>query len=128
MPSSRFRAGRVLVIDDDPEIRAVAAAMIEQLEYRFDLALTFYRRYLEVGRPYDAVILDLANNKEMGGEETLARLRPLDPDVRAIATGGGGEAVLRRCFDLGFCTWFKKPDRMAELAEALQSDASPASE
>lgn len=125
--SERFRTGRVLVMDDDPDIRAVTAAMLERLDYKFDLArngeeaIEFYRRYFDIGRPYDTVLLDLTVVGGMGGEETFARLRAIDPDLRAIATGGGGEQLLRDCLARGFCGRLGKPYRLAELGEVLQS-------
>src|SRR5690606_4887053 len=87
-PSFKFGTGRILFMDDDPEIAELAGAMLQRLDYEFDIArngeeaIALYRRRLQVQRPYDAVILDITIPGGMGGEETLQYLRQLDPDVR----------------------------------------------
>lgn len=126
-PSARFRTGRILVVDDDAQIRTHTGAMLENLEYKFDLApdgaeaLASYRRYLDIGRPYDAVLLDL-NMPGQAGEDTFRQLRALDPDARVIAmSGGSAEDLAPRCAALGFCGWLSKPYRVSELGQALQT-------
>jgi len=127
-PSERFRTGRILAMDDDPEIRAATGALLAKLGYKFDVApdgadaLAAYRRYFDIGRPYDVVLLDQTVVGAMGGEEALDHLRALDPDVRAIAvTGDAGPDAARACLERGFCGCLAKPYRLAELAEALTS-------
>ncbi|HYD84402.1 MAG TPA: ATP-binding protein, partial [Opitutus sp.] len=93
-PSLRFGTGRILFMDDDPKISALTATMLQSLEYKYDLAkngeeaITLYKRYLNIGRPYDAVIMDITVIGGMGGEECFKILRDLDPDVRAIVSSG----------------------------------------
>ena len=126
-PSARFRTGRVLVVDDDAQIRAHTGAMLENLEYKFDLApdgaeaLASYRRYLDIGRPYDVVLLDLTMPGQ-SGEDTFRQLRSLDPDARVLAmSGGSAEELAPRCLALGFCGLLSKPYRISELGQALQT-------
>ena len=65
-------------MDDDEKIARSPATMLESLDYKFDLArngeeaIQFYKRYLNIGRPYDAVIMDLTVIGGMGGEETFS--------------------------------------------------------
>jgi two-component system, cell cycle sensor histidine kinase and response regulator CckA len=125
-PSKRFRSGRILVMDDDEQIRSLTGAMLQKLDYKADLArdgdeaVALYRRYADVGRPYDAVILDLTVVGGMGGEETFDFLRALDPDVRAIASGGGdADETAARCMALGFCGCLSRPYRAADLGKVL---------
>ena len=127
-PSLRFGTGRVLLMDDDPKISALTANMLQSLDYKFDLAkngeeaITLYKRYLNIGRPYDVVILDVTVIGGMGGEECFKALRELDPDVRAIvSTGYDNEDMHRRFIDLGFCNYLTKPYRVAELGKALKA-------
>ena len=126
-PSTRFRTGRILVMDDDDNLRAMIGSLLGSLDYKSDLvrdgaeAIDLYRRYLNVGRPYDAVILDLTVKDGVGGEETFARLRLLDPDVRAIASSGGdSESLAKSCLEAGFCGWLGKPYSLSELGGVLQ--------
>jgi CheY-like chemotaxis protein len=124
--SRRFATGRVLIMDDDEKIRSFAGAMLQRLGYTCDLArdgqeaLAMYRRYFEIGRPHDAVILDLTVNRGMGGEEAFDRLLGLDPDIRAILSSDD-EDEARRCLDQGFCGWLAKPFGPADLGRVLKT-------
>jgi PAS domain S-box-containing protein len=127
-PTLRFGTGRVLYMDDDPKICELTGSMLTSLEYKFDIAhngaeaIAFYRRYLNVSRPYDAVILDLTVIGGMGGEETFKQLRELDPDVRAIvASGYDNEEMAKRFISMGFCGYLTKPYRVTDLGKVLKT-------
>jgi two-component system cell cycle sensor histidine kinase/response regulator CckA len=127
-PTQRFRTGRILFMDDDPKVSAMTAAMLETLEYSFDLArngaeaVQLYQRYFNIGRPYDVVILDVTVVGGMGGEECYKALRDVDPEVRAIiSTGLENELMARRYLDLGFCGCLSKPYRAADLGRTLKA-------
>jgi CheY-like chemotaxis protein len=124
--SRRFATGRVLVMDDDDRIRALAGAMLQGLGYTCDLArdgdeaTVVYRRYLEIGRPHDAVILDLSVARGLGGEAAFGAMLDIDPEVRAIIATDDEEAA-RRCLEKGFCGWLAKPFRPADLGRVLKT-------
>jgi CheY-like chemotaxis protein len=127
-PSPRFCTGRVLFMDDDDHICALTASMLQSLDYKFDIAkngddaITFYKRYLNIGRPYDAVIMDLTVVGGLGGEETFRILRELDPEVRAIvSTGYDNDDMARQYLDMGFCGYLTKPYRVADLGKVLKA-------
>jgi len=113
-------------MDDDERIRAIAGAMLKGLGYTCDLArdgaeaLGLYRRYLEVGRPHDAVILDLNVAGGAGGEEAFGGMVALDPDIRAIIATDDEDAA-KRCLERGFCGWLAKPFRSADLGRVLKT-------
>ena len=127
-PSPRFRTGRILFMDDDEKISALSAAMLNRLDYKYDLAkdgddaLALYQRYLNIGRPYDAVILDLHIVGGMGGEACYHALKRLDHDARVIASSGYDDPTLaRRYLDLGFCGYLNKPYSLGELGQVLKT-------
>jgi PAS domain S-box-containing protein len=127
-PSLRFGTGRVLFMDDDAKISALTATMLQSLDYKFDMAkngeeaIKLYQRYLNIGRPYDAVIMDITVVGGMGGEECFRTLRELDPDVRAIVSSGyDNEDMARRYLDLGFCGYLTKPYRVTDLGKVLKT-------
>jgi two-component system cell cycle sensor histidine kinase/response regulator CckA len=127
VPSLRFGTGRILFLDDDPKIGELTGSMLASLDYTYDVvrtgedALTFYRRYLNIGRPYDAVILDLNVIGGMGGEECFKQIRALHPEVRAIANSGyDNEEMIRRCHSMGFAAYLTKPYRVGDLARILK--------
>jgi signal transduction histidine kinase/CheY-like chemotaxis protein len=126
--SLRFGTGRVLFMDDDPKISALTATMLQSLDYRYDLArngeeaISFYKRYQNIGRPYDAVIMDLTIIGGMGGEECFRALRELDPGVRAIVSSGyDNDDMVRKYLDLGFCGYLTKPYRVTDLGKVLKT-------
>ena len=127
-PTLRFGTGRILYMDDDLKICELTGSMLASLEYKFDVAhngeeaIALYRRYLNVGRPYDAVILDLTVIGGLGGEETFKQLRELDPDVRAIvASGYDNDDMAKRFLDMGFCGYLTKPYRVTDLGKVLKT-------
>ena len=126
--SLRFGTGRILFMDDDAKISSLTARMLESLNYKYDLArdgeeaIALYKRYLNIGRPYDAVIMDLTVVGAMGGEECFAELRKLDPDVRAIvASGYDNDEIARSFLDKGFCGYLTKPYRVTDLGKVLKA-------
>ena len=126
--SLRFGTGRILFMDDDAKISSLTARMLESLDYKFDLAkdgeeaIALYKRYLNIGRPYDAVIMDLTVVGAMGGEECFWELKKLDPDVRAIvASGYDNEGIARKFLEQGFCGYLTKPYRVMDLGKVLKT-------
>ena len=127
-PTPRFGTGRILFMDDDEKICALTGEMLQSLKYKFDVArkgeeaIALYKRYLNIGRPYDVVILDLTVIGGMGGEETFRKLRDLDPDVRAIVSSGyPSEDMAKQCLEMGFCGYLTKPYRAADLGRILKA-------
>ncbi len=86
--------GRILVMDDEEQIRNLVGELLEELGYDVVLAqdgseaLDSYVKAKESSRPFDAVILDLTVPGGMGGRETIRNLLDYDPDVSAIVSSG----------------------------------------
>ncbi len=121
------RTGRILFMDDDPNISLLTGGMLESLGYKYDLTrngeetIQFYKRYLNIGRPYDAVIMDLTIIGGMGGEQCYKQLRELHPEVRAIiASGYDNDDMARQFLDLGFCGFLTKPYRVGDLGRIIK--------
>ncbi len=128
-PTLRFatKTGRILFMDDDEQIRSLTKGMIESLEYKCDVAkdgeeaVQLYKRYLNIGRPYDIVIMDLTIIGGMGGEQTFKVLRELDPEVCAIiASGYDNEDMARQFLELGFYGYLTKPYRVGDLGKIIR--------
>src|ERR1044071_5998770 len=70
--------------------------MLQSLDYKFDLAkngeeaIAFYKRYMNIGRPYDAVIMDLTVVGGMGDDAAEPRLQ-----VRPGEKRRGGDRLLQ---------------------------------
>jgi PAS domain S-box-containing protein len=120
------RPARVLVMDDEEVIRDVARELLATLGHevtaveRGEAAIEAYRAARDAGHPFDLVILDLTIRGGLGGVETLARLREIDPAVKALASSGYADAAVPEGFrEQGFAAFLKKPYNLKQLAGAL---------
>jgi CheY-like chemotaxis protein len=114
-----MKAGRILVIDDDPTIQYVAGRVLAEADYSVAAAsdgnegLSLYQQQAS-----DVVVVDLIM-AGMEGIETIRRLRKLDPDVRILAISGGGRSgtpdFLRFAAQFGALDTLAKPFLPAEL-------------
>ncbi len=113
--------GRVLLIDDDDAVRALARSVLEHAGLQIEEAsdgIEGLQRYQADG-PFDAVLLDLAMPR-MRGDAVLAELLALDPDARVVLWSGysvGGPAANARA--LGAAGFVAKPARAADLVSAI---------
>lgn len=118
--------GKILVMDDEAMILELAGNMLDHLGYEVDFAqegetaLRKYKAALASSTPYDAVILDLTIKGGMGGEDTIRRLKEIDPSVKAIVSSGYSEnPVVANYADYGFCEVVAKPYEMIEFSQKL---------
>ena len=117
MPSPP-RGGTILLVDDDPAVRHVAAQMLDGLGFKV-LTAGDGREGLEVFRQHDGevdcVILDLTM-PEMGGEEVFGELRRLRSDICVILSSGYNEEdVTQRFVGQGLAGFIQKPYTSAKL-------------
>ena len=113
-------------MDDDPFVRRLMERTLVRLGHGVATAedgrdaLRMYREAREAGRPYDAVILDLTVPGGIGGVETMAALRGMDPGVRAIVMSGYSDnPVLAHYRDHGFAAILPKPFNIERLRAVL---------
>jgi CheY-like chemotaxis protein len=104
----------------------MAGAALRRLGYAATLcrsgaeAVVQYQIGLDSGRPFDAVILDLTVPGGLGGPETLARLREIDPRVRAaLSSGYTNHPAVNGWADTGFSAFIAKPYSIKALEEML---------
>jgi CheY-like chemotaxis protein len=102
--------GRVLVVDDEPEVAQVlrdfltGGGYVAKIAVRGSEALDI----LPIFRP-DVVLLDLAMPK-MSGMEVLERIRREQPDVPVvIVTANEDETLARSTLSAGAFDYVKKP-------------------
>jgi signal transduction histidine kinase/ActR/RegA family two-component response regulator len=119
--------GRILVMDDDQEVRDSMAEMLQLKGYEVDFAregaeaIKSYTEALKSDRPYVAVVMDLTVRGGMGGEEAVREIRRMDPDVKAIvASGYSNDPVMSDHEKYGFIAALAKPYDVADLSKLLQ--------
>ncbi len=119
-------SGRVLLMDDEPDIRRLATQMMQHLGLEVHsvadgaAAAEEYARALRDGRRYDLVVLDLTVPGGMGGLQALRRLKEIDAEVTAIVSSGYSEdEVMASYRSHGFRAMVPKPYGIDELARAL---------
>ena len=120
---------RILVIDNDADVRALLEQMLEPAGHEVSLAADG-REGMKLHRaaPADLVITDLfMPNQE--GLETIIELRKDFPEVRIIAMSGkdAASAMLRAAQQLGANRVLQKPFFPLELLVAVEEVLRPAS-
>ena len=118
---------KVLVMDDEEMIRNVVERMLDQCGCEATFArdgeemLIAYRKAMEAGRPFDAVILDLIIEGGMGGKEAVEKLLQMDPGARAIVSSGYSDDPIMADFrKYGFSGVLAKPYQLSGLIKALR--------
>jgi signal transduction histidine kinase/ActR/RegA family two-component response regulator len=126
----RRRRGRILLVDDDEDVRSVAAAMVAELGYEVTTAGGGEEalRMLEGGR-FDLMVTDVAM-PGMNGVELGQRARMLVPDLPVLFASGYAD-VQTFGAELSDETVLRKPFRIGEIAarlhHLLESGTAPAS-
>jgi CheY-like chemotaxis protein len=120
--------GRILVMDDNENVREVASAMLSLAGYKVEVAsdgleaIEYYQNALSAGQPYALVILDLTVPGGMGGRETIETLREIDPQVKAIVSSGySNDKVMIDYHSYGFKYAVTKPYTLENFNSAVQS-------
>ena len=119
--------GRILVMEDEEDLREVMGSMLDHFGYEVAFAsnghqaIDAYQRAKTTAQPFDVIILDLTIPGGMGAKETIAQLLTLDPDVRAVVVSGyANDSIMGEFRQYGFCGCIAKPYQGNELHRILQ--------
>jgi len=121
-----MRPGKILVVDDDPEVRMATRDFLSSKGYDVSVA--------EGGRdalrqldssPADVVLLDVAM-PDMDGLETLKRIVSAHPNVPVImVTGNADIEITSKVLQLGAADYVPKPFDLDYLNQAIRIQLSP---
>jgi len=114
--------GKVLVVDDSPEMRRYLQTLLELNSYRVQTASTGLEalQLLLAGTNPDVILLDL-EMPGLDGLVTLERIRSLRPDMKVIMCSGVMDpACSRKAIHLGADAFLIKPVRHLYLTAALE--------
>ena len=119
--------GKVLLMDDEYEIRAILCKQLRAMKYDVEAAeegseaIRLYKNSCEAGKPFDIVILDLTISCGVGGREAIGKLLEIDSAVKAVVMSGyANDPIMANYKEYGFKSVISKPYKIHELDEMLQ--------
>jgi two-component system cell cycle sensor histidine kinase/response regulator CckA len=120
--SQSLHGATILLIDDEPTVREMWGDFLSQKGYRVIMAedgLQGIERFSEPGNKIDLVILDMIMPR-LGGRETLAALKKIDPSVKVLVTSGYSEnGQAGEIVHLGIDGFLQKPCRLTILEKEI---------
>ena len=114
-------AGRILVVDDDPQIRRAMRATLTAHKYEVDDARNGEEALDKLrAENYDLVLLDV-NMPGMGGLETCRLIRPTSDIAIIMLTISNSERDKVEALDAGADDYVTKPFSMPELLARIRA-------
>ena len=120
-------AGKILVVDDEPEVRLVLSEFLESRGYEVTAASSGAEALamVDVVKPH-VVLLDVTM-PEMDGMETLKRLAAANPGLPIImVTANADVDVTSRLLAMGAADYIPKPFDLEYLGQAVGIQVSAA--
>lgn len=113
-------AHTLLVVDDDPAVHELLAAVLHQPEWHIDSAYDGLEGLARVEeRPYDLVLTDV-RMPGMDGLELLRRIREMRPDAKVmVMTADSTPANIVRAIREQAFSYFSKPFSPLSVAEMI---------
>lgn len=119
-------SGAVMIVDDEDQIRRVAAWILKRCGYTVyesntgEAAVKTYQSMTRANRPLDLVLMDLTLKGGMTGLETAREIWKFDPGAKIIVSSGSVTDDVQRGFvDQGFFAILPKPYEATELSDAV---------
>ena len=112
--------GRILVVDDEPEVVAILTKSFSDAGYTVDAAAHGGDALIAVSQYQpDVVVLDILM-EGLDGVQVLERIRSLDPSIRVIMITGSTDATLKpTAMSMGAFAYMSKPVSLGHLLEAV---------
>ncbi len=131
-PVRDFRGvGTVLVADDDPVVRSLAAGVLREAGYSVELAedgIHAVERLRDLGEKVSLVLLDLTMPR-LAGAEAARELRRIQPDIPIVAMSGYGDVeVMERFSGARIDDFLPKPFGPDQLAAKVRDVLALAAE
>ena len=121
------RPHRILLMDDEEVICNLVSKMLEKFGY--DISTVYngqelideYKRSIEIGKPFDLLIMDLTIPGGMGGKDAISHILDINPDAKAIVSSGYSDnPVISNYKDYGFIGILEKPYLIKRMRETIE--------
>ncbi len=115
-------SARLLIVEDDPEMRDLLRKVLEKEGYQVSVAADSREATASLSRiPFDLVVTDMLMPDD-GGLELLQVIREARPSLPVIIiTAFGDWGSYSRALELGAAAFISKPLKMAELIGAIHT-------
>ena len=120
-PKDVWGTGRLLVVEDEPMVRAVAERALARQGYTVETACDGEEALalFAEGKSYDLVVSDVVM-PNMDGPAMARELRKQRPDMRILFMSGYAEEQLRESINLDKVAFLPKPFSVQQIAEAVR--------
>jgi two-component system, cell cycle sensor histidine kinase and response regulator CckA len=120
-PKDVWGTGRLLVVEDEPMVRAVAERALVRQGYTVETACDGEEALalFAEGKSYDLVVSDVVM-PNMDGPAMARALRVQRPDMRILFMSGYAEEQLRQSINLDKVAFLPKPFSVQQIAEAVR--------
>jgi DNA-binding NtrC family response regulator len=117
----RYSGERLLIVEDDQEMRDLLRKVLEKDGYQVSLAGDRHEAIALLAQgPFDLVVTDLLMPHD-GGLELLTTIQQVYPAIPVIVTAFGDWHTYSRALELGAAAFISKPLHMAELIAAVHN-------
>jgi len=127
-PEIKKGSGTILILDDEEIVRKVGIRILGKLGYKAEAfdegnkAVARYRQTFGTPEAFDAVILDLTIPGGKGGQEVLAELKQINPNIRAVVSSGySANPIVSNYSEYGFSASLPKPFDIKQASEVFYS-------
>ena len=120
-PKDVWGTGRLLIVEDEPMVRAVAERALVRQGYTVETACDGEEALalFAEGKSYDLVVSDVVM-PNMDGPAMARELRKQRPDMRILFMSGYAEEQLRESINLDKVAFLPKPFSVQQIAEAVR--------
>lgn len=115
-------SGKILILDDDPNIRIVLKRMCSFLELQATIcstseeAINSYQKASQSNSPFDLVLTDLTLKQDVDGRKVFEEIRALDKNARGIIMSGYSDSdIMANYVNYGFLNRLRKPFTLTEF-------------
>ncbi len=115
---------RILIVDDEENIRTMASHMLDALGYTTTAVSSGEEAlsYLKENKA-DLLLLDMIMDPGINGRETYEKALDLNPDQKALITSGFSESgEVKQAQELGAGRYIKKPYTIEKIGEAVYEE------